>query len=319
MTVTAGRPAPLRIAWPEGKAFAFTVFDDTDTGTMANLPPVYDFLRDCGFRTTKSVWPIPGTREPSLLGGTTCGDKTYLDWVLGLREQGFEIGYHNATYHSSPRDDTARALDSFAELFGHYPRAMANHTRCQEGIYWGSERLNGLHRVIYDVLTLGRQRGYFRGHVRGDRFFWGDLCRERVRYVRNFTFANMNTLKVCPYMPYHDPQREFVNFWYASSEGCTVVPFNRTIAEANQDRLEEEGGACIMYAHFAMGFYADGTLEPRFRRLMERLSRKNGWFVPVSRLLDYLIERKGAHVLTDGERRTLERRWLRHKLAVGST
>jgi hypothetical protein len=310
--------APVRVRWPEGKAFAFTVFDDTDCGTMDNLPGVYSFLADLGFRTTKSVWPLPGT-APSPLGGDTCGDGAYLEWVLGLRARGFEIGYHNATWHSSPRADTVRALDRFAELFGDAPRAMANHASCREGIYWGRHRVSGVRRVVYDVLTLGRQRGRFSGHVPGDAFFWGDLCRQRVRYVRNFSYADTNTLRACPYMPYHDPRRPFVQYWYASSEGGSVTPFNRTLSEANQDRLEEEGGACIMYSHFAKGFSDGGRPQPRFRRLMERLARRNGWFVPVSRLLDHLIAVRGPHTLDGRERRELERRWLLHKVAVGTT
>jgi hypothetical protein len=308
-----------RIRWPAGKAFAFTVFDDTDCGTLSNVPPVYAFLRDQGFRTTKSVWPLPGDGAPSSLAGATCAEPAYVDWLLRLREQGFEIGYHNATYHSSERRDTARALDRFAELFGHDPRAMANHARCREGIYWGTDRVSGLHRVVYDALTLGRQRGQFRGHVPGDPFFWGDLCRQRVRYVRNFSFADVNTLAACPYMPYHDPARPFVQYWYASAEGGSVEPFNRTLSEENQDRLEAEGGACIMYTHFGKGFAGRAPSARRFRKLMSRLARKNGWFVPVSRLLDHLLEVKGPHTLSAGERRRLERRWLLHKVAVGTT
>jgi hypothetical protein len=308
-----------RVRWPQGKAFAFSVFDDTDCGTLANLSPVYAFLRDQGFRTTKSVWPLAGRGEPGALGGATCADGDYVDWLLRLRADGFEIGYHNATWHSSQREDTARALARFAELFGHQPRAMANHAFCREGIYWGSARVSGARRWAYDVLTLGRQRGQFRGHVPGDAHFWGDLCRQQVAYVRNFSFAGVNTLAACPYMPYHDPQRPFVNYWYASSEGGSVGPFNRTLSEANQDRLEEEGGACIMYAHFAKGFAAGGRPEARFRRLMERLRRKDGWFVPVSTLLDHLLAVKGPHTLTAPQRRRLERRWLLHKVAVGTT
>jgi hypothetical protein len=286
---------------------------------MANLPPVYAFLGDLGFRTTKSVWTLPGGGPPSPLGGATCAEPAYVDWLLRLRDQGFEIGYHNATFHSSVRADTARALDRFAELFGHDPRAMANHARCREGIYWGTARVSGLHRVAYDALTLGRQRGRFRGHVPGDPFFWGDLCRRRVRYVRNFSFAEVNTLAACPFMPYHDPARPYVQYWYASSEGGSVLPFNRTLSEANQDRLEEEGGACIMYTHFAKGFGGGGAPQRRFRALMSRLARKNGWFVPVSRLLDHLLAVKGHHSLAAAERRRLERRWLLHKVAVGTT
>ena len=86
--------------WPDGKRFAFTVFDDTDRGTMVNLPPVYDLLARLGFRTTKSVWPIRGDGE-AMIPGATCDDPDYLEWVLALQDQGFEIGFHNATFHNT--------------------------------------------------------------------------------------------------------------------------------------------------------------------------------------------------------------------------
>ncbi|MBI5772907.1 MAG: hypothetical protein HZA89_04075 [Verrucomicrobia bacterium] len=310
---------PPSISWPEGKRFAFTIFDDTDAATVANVKPVYDLLRDCGLRTTKSVWPLAGTEPPAIVGGATCADADYLAWVRQLQREGFEIGFHNATYHSSKRARTLEGLDEFARLFGHAPRAMANHTICREGIYWGSDRVTGVNRVIYNATRLFRNTDWFRGHVEGDEFFWGDLCRERVKYVRNFIFADLNTLKECPLMPYHDPVRPWVNHWYASSEGTNVRDFNATLAEANQDRLEAEGGACIMYSHLAKGFFTGGELNPRFNSLIERLGRKNGWFVPVSDLLDYLIKVKGEKILTPGERAALERRWLRHKFRVGTT
>jgi len=55
-------------------------------------------------------------------------------------------------------------------------------------------------------------------------------------------------------MPYHDPERPYVNYWFASSEGEDVEAFNKCIAEQAQDRLEQEGGACIMYTLFAKDF-----------------------------------------------------------------
>ena len=42
--------------WPEDKAFAFTIIDDTDYATIENIKPVYDFLYDAGLKTTKTVW-----------------------------------------------------------------------------------------------------------------------------------------------------------------------------------------------------------------------------------------------------------------------
>jgi hypothetical protein len=119
-------------------------------------------------------------------------------------------------------------------------------------------------------------------------------------------------------MPYHDPDRPDVNYWYASSEGANLDSFNRMISERNQDRLEADGGACIMYTHFAYGFVQDGKLDPRFRSLMERLSKKNGWFVPVARLLDWLMEQHGPITIDASQRRVLERHWLLDKIRFGS-
>jgi hypothetical protein len=305
------------IAWPEGRRFAFTVFDDTDKATVENVGGLYAFLADCGFRTTKSVWPVRGPRKPRL-GGETCDDPHYLSWIRSLKAQGFEIGFHSATFHTSTRAETIRALDRFHDLFGEHPKTMANHAHCEEAPYWGAQRVSGVNRLAYSLLTRGRRDHKFRGHVPGDELFWGDICQARIKYMRNFVFPEINTLKVCPDMPYHDPERPMVQYWFASSEGATVAPFNACVAEANQDRLEEEGGACIMYTHFA-GFDRDPAQYARFKALMTRLSRKNGWFVPTGTLLDFLLETKGRRVLTGRARARLERRWLMHKLRTGTS
>ena len=304
------------IKWPGGKSFAFTIFDDTDLSTVANTQAIYSFLYDLGLLTTKSVWPTRG-RDIPRIGGATCEDHDYLAWVESLQARGFEIGYHCATYHSSRRNETARGLDRFKGLFGQYPSTMANHTGCQESIYWGSARLQGANRLIYNLLTRYRHHQRYLGHVQQSEFFWGDLCRERVRYVRNFVYADINTLRNCPIMPYHDPERPFVNYWFASSEGPNCDAFNKCISEKNQDRLESEGGACIMYTHLACGFQEQDGLNKRFRSLMERLSKMNGWFIPVERLLDYLLEAHNYHEITFLQRARIERRWLRDKMIVG--
>ena len=90
------------------------------------------------------------------------------------------------------------------------------------------------------------------------------------------------------------------------------------IGAAHLDRLEAEGGACIMYTHFGLGFW-DGRIHPRFAESMSRLARRNGWFVPVSELLDYLLKQRGGpSILQAAERRELERRWLLHKVRFGN-
>lgn len=306
-----------KITWPEGKDFAFTVFDDTDRATLENVGQVYSLLSELGFRTTKSVWPLAA--KAALNGaGSTCEEQPYLEWLKRLQGAGFEIGYHMAKSSSSRREETVRGLRRFAELFGHYPRTMANHVGCRENLYWGSNRISGVNRFVYNVLTLNRRNGRYQGHIENSPYFWGDICKEKIRFVRNFVFPEINTLRMCPMMPYHDPSKPDVNYWFASSGGSTVAEFNQCISEKNQDRLEEEGGACIMYAHFAFGFCDEGRINSGFQQLMERLARKNGWFVPVSTLLDYLLELNGGHVISEPERGWLERAWLSRKILKGT-
>ena len=133
--------------------------------------------------------------------------------------QGFEIGWHGATVHTSPRAETLEGLDRFRDLFGGDPSSMANHYN-GEAIYWGPARLTGLRRSAYLALTPFRSPDRHSGHVEGHPCFWGDLCRERIRYCRNFVFSDVNTLRACPWMPYHDPARPWVNRWFAGSEGA---------------------------------------------------------------------------------------------------
>jgi len=308
-----------RIVWPAGRSFAFTIFDDTDCTFPGNYERVYDLLRDNGLRTTKSVWPLSGSSTP-LIPGATCEDPAYLRHLLELQRDGFEIGFHGTTYHSVDRAQIERGLDRFRDHFGAYPRTMANHSGLAENLYWGADRVSGVHKRAYNMLTLGRNRTASFGHREESEHFWGDLCRDRIDYVRNFVGANINTLAQFPKMPYHDRQRPYVNQWFSSSEGAGRDSFVRTISEENQDRLEAEGGACIMYTHVAGGFQdQSGWVNEQFAHLIRRLSRKNGWFVPVSTLLDHVRRQRGDYVLTDSERSRMERRWLIHKILMGGT
>jgi hypothetical protein len=305
------------LSWPEGRSFAFTIFDDADSQTFEASRAVYGLLEDCGLRTTKSVWPRRGPRHlPS--DGATCDEPEFVAWAQGLQQRGFEIAYHMAASHTSSREETIAALNDFARHFGGAPKSAANHYNCDENLYWGSERLTGPNRLIYRCLNGFRNGIHSYGHIREHPYFWGDLCRTQIKYVRNFVFGDINTLRACPLMPYHDPLRPFVNYWFASSEGANAISFADCVSEANQDRLEAEGGACIMYTHFGLGFFKDGSLDPRFRQLMKRLSKKNGWFVPVSTLLDFLMEKRGPVTLDSAQRLRLERSWLWHKIRFGS-
>jgi hypothetical protein len=309
-----------RISWPDGKRFAFSVFDDTDLTVPGNFEGVYDLLGTLGMRTTKSVWPATGADlQARSAHGSTCDDTAYLQTVLRLQQSGFEIGYHNSYFAGLPRERIEQALEHFRQLFGAYPSSMANHAESSEGIYWGHDRVSGAVRMLYRASLRRFGPNPHQGHLPGSPYFWGDLCQQRIRYVRNFVFGEIDTLAACPMMPYHDPLRPFVQAWYAASNGQILPSCLRLLSERNQDRLEESGGACIVYTHLGAGFQQGQQVEPRFARLLRRLAGKNGWFVPVSRLLDHIRSQRGVTTLAAAQRRSLEWRWFAHKLAAGRT
>tara|TARA_B100000029_G_C17538764_1_gene945886 strand:+ start:595 stop:1527 length:933 start_codon:yes stop_codon:yes gene_type:complete len=307
-----------KIVWPNNKKFAFTIFDDTDRSNLENSRLIYNCLNDLGFKTTRSVWINKGNSKDGT-EGVTCDDKSYLEWILQLKEKGFEIGYHNTTFSSSEREEIKEGLIKFKKTFGKTPIVMANHSENRENIYWGSHRLSGSRRLAYNILTLFKRNKYYFGHDKTSKFFWGDLCKENISYVRNFVFSDINTLKSCPFMPYKDSTKPFVNYWFASSEGNNVETFNKCISEKNQDRLEKEGGACIMYTHFADGFVQNGKLSEKFKEQMTRLGKRDGWFVTVSTLLEFLKKENKNPEIDSKQRRLLEWKWLFDKLILGST
>ena len=306
--------------WPDGKRFAFSIVDDTDGATVENARPVYDFLLALGIRSTKTVWPLACAGQP-ITGGSTLEEPEYLRWILELQRCGVEIAFHGAADGSSPRQRVIAGLDRFREVLGADPRLHANHTGQREGIYWGEARLDGLARLAYLAATRARGRSRrYGGHDASTEYFWGDACRDRITYVRNFVFRDINTTKCDPLMPYHDPRRPYVGYWFSCSEGPVAASFCETIAEENQDRLVEEGGGCIMYTHFGAGFTETGRLHQEFVRLMRRLAALGGWFVPTSTLLDHLRSQTSwAPERDPALLRRMQWRWLGSKLLHGTS
>lgn len=302
--------------WPGGKNFAFTIVDDTDGATVETVAPVYRLLHELGMRTTKTVWPL-GARGP--LGGQTLQDPEYRKWILQIANEGFEIGLHGSGDRSSLRSEVLAALDLFNAVLGQNPRIHTNHVGQKEALFWGAARLEGTTKLVYRATQkLIREESKYFGHVEGSKYFWGDLAQERIDYVRNFVFRDVNTLRQDLMMPYHDPRRPYVNHWFSSSEGADVESFCSLLSEAGQDRLIAEGGACIVYTHLASGFFQDGSLNPRFTQLMKRLANSGGWFVTGSELLDHLKLQDGRSGDADPKTlRRMQREWLTRKLIHG--
>ena len=97
---------------------------------------------------------------------------------------------------------------------------------------------------------------------------------------------------------------------YAAQAGIpcvTVLPFD---APPSTVRFCRNMGARVFEAR---GPWAEAG------PMVQKAAEKNGWFVPVSVLLDHIRKERGHHELTPPERRGLERKWLLHKVLVGTT
>ena len=308
--------APSRIAYPGNRRFALTIVDDTDGSTLENTRPVYEFLRSLGFRTTKTVWPLAGRNA----NGSSLEDPAYAEFVRQLQAWGNEIALHNVQDGSADRARIEAGLERFCQVVGSHPRTHCNHMSNRDNLYWGPARLRSpIVRWSYQLASRFRDCGRFTGHIPESPYFWGDLCRQRIEYVRNLVWDEINLENINPTLPYTDASKPYVRFWFSSCDGANVDSFCRLLCDANQQRLEDQAGVAIVYTHFASGFCHDGRLDPRFVLVMKGLANRNGWFVPVAELLDFRRQQLGDLEIPAGELKRMERRWLRYKMRVGVT
>jgi len=303
--------------FPSSKLFAFSILDDTDDSTLENVKPAYDFLTATGFRTTKTVWPLDCPEGSRIFfAAETLQHKPYRDFVHNLARDGFEIAFHGATMESSRRERTLRALEYFKAEFGRYPRVFCNHGHNRENLYWGPKRFQSRMLRRFLRFTKSEAAEYFSGEMEQSEYFWGDLCQQRITYVRNFTFDKVNVLDVDRVMPYRLNETKFVNYWFSTADAPDVNAFNRLLTRERIDRLEQSGGVCIISTHLGKGFVKNGRLNTETTGTLRYLSSKRGWFVPVVDVLDYLRQCRGHdRALERREITRLERRFMIDKIA----
>ena len=278
-----------KIEWPKGCEFAFTIVDDTDGATLQNIKPVYDYLYSKGILTTKTCWAYPP--KDTLYKGQCLQDREYKEYLQELKEKGFEIGFHNACSGGCLREETIAAFEDFREAFGAYPILHINHGDNVDNIYWGAYRFSGLVRKVYQAFRKNVQ-SY--GHKEDNHYFWGDVCKERIRYIRNRTFNGINTMKEDGRMVYRETGKDaYSNYWFSSSDGMRLKPFLKILTKKNIDKLVRQKGCCILYTHFAYEFVDEqGNLDEGFKAAIDYLAEQKGWFVPASTLLDYILQDK---------------------------
>ena len=301
--------------FPGGQRFAFTVLDDTDVASVDNVAPVYRLLEDLGMRATKTVWPLACPEgSPRFDTSQTLEEEAYLAFVLDLQRRGFEITWHGATMESSTRERTLAGMERFRELVGTYPRIHANHATNRENLYWGAERVDDLLVRAFARLAGQVPRDHYQGHVPGSPFWWGDVARERIRYARNLTFDDIDLGRINPSMPYHDPRRPLAPFWFSATDAEDRGEFERLLEPRKLDRLEAQGGFCIVATHFGKDYAHGGRVHDTTRARLEALARRGGWFPTVGQLLDWLLERRHAESLPPREWSRMQWLWMRDLL-----
>ena len=289
----------MRSVWPErypfGKTFAVSMVDDTDQATLAAIRPVYECLLQHGITITKTVWPLPPV-EPSgdqrsipdaIRYTATLDEDAYVDFCRMLQKSGCEIAMHTASGGNNIRGRTLQAYSVFEDAFQHSPFTNVMHGRNFDNIYWG--KLLVEQGILSRAIQWFEPQDFF-GHEPHSKYYWGDVCKDRTRYVRSFETLHPDTLHFDPATPYHDPTKPHVNWWFSSSNGVGARLY-QLLAPVKIRQLHCDRGASIIhfYSRAVSDHNHSSQVDPRFSALCAYLgSVAYGWYVPVVTLLDRL-------------------------------
>lgn len=296
--------------WPKNKEFAFTIIDDTDNSNINNIKPIYDYLASKNIKTTKTVWVYPSR---DTFTGQTLQNKNYYKYIKLLKNKGFDIQLHNVGSGNFSRTEIIKGLNDFKQKLGRYPNMHINHCSNSDNLYWGYKRFGLFLRKTMQVLK--GSKGRFYGDEINSNYFWGDIAKEKIKFIRNRVFNGINTLKYDPKMPFREKRKIFSNYWFSSSDGHNLKQFNNLVTKSNIDQLKRDKGLCIVYTHFASGFLDhQGKLNEIFKENINYLSKQNGWFVPANEILEHLLSHKKKDNVSSFYINKLDVRWVIDKI-----
>ena len=153
---------PMRRAHARPRNFPATASSSPSRSSMTtrmsadrliHIRPIYELLERLGFRTTKSVWPLPYDGHSYYQGSDTLADPEYANYVYHLQERGFEIAFHGARMETSERAEIVAAFEMYKKILGRHPQAYAAHAYNRDNLYWGADRFRfRLWRWLYAAL-----------------------------------------------------------------------------------------------------------------------------------------------------------------------
>jgi len=298
----ASQPDLVISPHPYGKNFTFTFTDDPDKNNIRDKKIVYDFLVEQGIKSTVLIYVKRATKTNMMpivpvknyRYGDTLEKEEYREYIKYLQSVGFEIGTHTISAGADYREETLAGYDYFKEVLGQYPKHVIMHSHNLDNLYWGKYTFSNSLVQYFLGLLISVPYG---GHIESSPYFWGDFAQKYTDYIRLWGTTDLNTLAFNPNMPYHDPDKKFVNYFYSFSDGYNHEILMKMLTDENIEEFKEERGLSIVYTHFAAEFVRDSVLSPHFKEQLVKISQDStGWFAPATEVLDRLLYLKNVHI-----------------------
>ncbi len=261
----------MKLSWLPGSYLAaVSITDDPDNSSFSRFKAMYDFLMEIKFPTTRAMWVYPKseyTGTPPLKIDFTApllSDPECLQYCKKLHSKGFEICLHGASCGNNNRKRTLDALNFLEEHFEQSPIFIC-HSKNAENLYWDANTANlSVEKKLLQLYTKNRCFG----EIPESQYFWGDICRDKINFIRLYRTRSLNTLAFNPSMPYHDFSKPFVNYWFSATKG--YIP--NLFSENSLDQLCEQNGASILYQYMHKYVNEDLTIPKQLREAMERVA-----------------------------------------------
>jgi len=297
------------LRWPYPCKWAYGMTDDTNGSTLESVRTVYEYCIERGIWPTRTVWAL---RPSQLCGvrnqrkpkdGLTLEDLDYRRYCQELSQRGIEFALHDVSSGNNPRENVIRGLETFKETFGYYPSVYICHAHNAEHPYWGEQQYRTrivrlLSRLLY-LQTLSYNREEYFGNDPSSPYYWSDICRKTIRYVRLYRTRSLNVLRKNPRLPYHQYDKPDVLFWFSGNAEDYEL-FQRVSPRA-LDKIAREDGAILHYAHTSLFLDPERStasgLRPEVERALATIGeRSDCWRSTVSSILDRCLAIKNIIV-----------------------
>jgi hypothetical protein len=291
----------MKMSWlPGNYQAAIAITDDPDNSSFESFKTMYDFLLNIDFPTTRAMW-VYNNSEPTgtpplqvkftapLLSELEC-----LKYCKELSRRGFEICLHGASCGNNNRIRMIDALNFLSKEIAWSPMYIC-HSKNAENLYWDSKTANSnLEKKILQMYTKNRCFG----EIADSQYFWGDICREKINFIRMFRTRSLNTLNFNPSMPYHDFSKPFVNYWFSATKGYIPTLFT----EANINSLCEQNGVSILYQYLHKYVDFNNSIQIDVKNVLEKIANdKRILKKPASYVLQRLKQMQNIQVINHND------------------